>query len=250
MKNARLTSSKYFTPEWLVMALLAVITSTAMVAADPGHVAAIFHGSYLLIYAILIHVLATISQSATDAAITRKAAALIRSLATVATIFLLYATLGWITFELIPWQADATLAWLDRVIAGGISPVLWAEQFISPARVEFFSFIYAFFILYIQLSIIWGVTRRPVPRRQTFLLGFVLTYGLSYLGYLFAPAKGPIVFHAADFRLAKTLPDGFFHQLVTALRRQAAHMALFPASMWAVRCICSYLTGNTNPCAD
>jgi membrane-associated phospholipid phosphatase len=38
------------------------------------------------------------------------------------------------------------------------------------------------------------------------------TYAISYMGYLFAPAHGPIVFHARDFQVP--LAGGSFHDLV------------------------------------
>jgi membrane-associated phospholipid phosphatase len=55
---------------------------------------------------------------------------------------------------------------------------------------------------------------RQPPERDQFLTGWVFTYAISYLGYLFLPAYGPVVYHAGDYELA--LRGGFFYRTVVA----------------------------------
>jgi hypothetical protein len=65
--------------------------------------------------------------------------------------------------------------------------------------VEFFSFCYGFFIPYLYLSILTGLVGRPDAERQRFVTGFAVLYAISFLGYLFVPARGPIVHNAMEF---------------------------------------------------
>ncbi len=49
---------------------------------------------------------------------------------------------------------------------------------------------------------------QPPLVREQFLTGWVILYFLSYLGYIFLPACGPVVFHEADYAVA--VEGGFF----------------------------------------
>jgi hypothetical protein len=128
----------------------------------------------------------------------------------VAVVFALYTSIGRLgvtAFSL----ADAHLSRIDAWLCG-TDPALVIQRFETPGRVEFFSFIYAWFIPYVYLSIGLGCLGRPPVERAQFLTGWVLTYAIAYLGYLFVPARGPIVYHAE----LPPLPDGFFHRIVAA----------------------------------
>ena len=94
----------------------------------------------------------------------------------------------------------------------GHSPVLWAAERLTPTSLELFSFIYAFFIPYLYLSIFLGLVARPEREREEFITAFAFTYGASFVGYLLLPARGPIVHQAAEF--AAPLEGGYFHRMV------------------------------------
>jgi hypothetical protein len=127
----------------------------------------------------------------------------------VSLVFVLYSTLGQLGLVAMP-SADAALSWIDTHLLG-LSPL--ALQRIQTARiVEAFALPYAFFIPYIYLSAVLGTFGRPPVERNAFLTGWMLTYAISYVGYLLAPAQGPVVFHAPDY--AGPLQGGSMYDLV------------------------------------
>jgi hypothetical protein len=141
----------------------------------------------------------------------RQFVTLLRPAVTVVVIFTLYTSLGHLGIAVMPYQADAALSRLDTALCG-VDPSLFVQRYQTPGWIEFFSFIYGAFIPYIYLSMALGCLGRPPRERDQFLTGWVFTYAISYLGYLFLPAHGPVVFHAADYQV--TLAGGFFYQTV------------------------------------
>ena len=67
-------------------------------------------------------------------------------------------------------------------------------------------------IPYLYLSILTGLFGRPERERRRFITGFAILYAVSFLGYLFVPAKGPVVQNAAEFTIP--LSGGMFHGMV------------------------------------
>jgi membrane-associated phospholipid phosphatase len=136
----------------------------------------------------------------------------VRGVAVIATMFTLYSTLGHVAFDAIPWIADPALEAADRALLLGRSPSLLFSHDPSPRTVEFLSFFYAAFIPYLYMSILLGLAGRPAAERDEFVTAFAVLYALSFLGYLFLPARGPIVQMAAEF--PAPLRGGFFHRTV------------------------------------
>jgi PAP2 superfamily len=136
---------------------------------------------------------------------------LVRPAVTVTVIFTLYSSLGQLGVAAMPYRADAALSALDTRLFG-VNPTLALEAYLTPGRVEFFSFVYAAFIPYINVTIVLNCLGRPPLERDQFLTGWVLTYCLSFLGYLFLPARGPVVFYAGDYQVP--LAGGYFLDLV------------------------------------
>jgi hypothetical protein len=110
-----------------------------------------------------------------------------------------------------PYLADSALSRADRWLLG-FDPSLALQRYQTPGRVEFFSFIYACFIPYIYISLFLGCLGRPPLERDQFLTGWVFTYVISYLGYLFVPAHGPVVYQAKEYTVA--LAGGLFYRTV------------------------------------
>ncbi len=135
-----------------------------------------------------------------------------RAVAIIAIMFALYLSLGKIAFAAIPWLGDPALAAADTWLFAGQPPALRIQPFVTPARLEFFSVIYAAFIPYLYMSVLLGCVGRPARERDAFVLGFALTYAISFLGYLFVPARGPVVQHAQEF--TAVLTGGAAHRLV------------------------------------
>lgn len=140
------------------------------------------------------------------------ASLLVQSVLTIAVMFSLYLILATLPFDVIPYNADGLLAGIDQVMGIGIRPSLWVEQFITEPVLNLFSFFYAVFIPYLYFSIFLSLLGRPEYEKRIFITAFALTYSFSFLGYLFVPARGPVVFYQDQF--IHPLNGGYFHQLI------------------------------------
>ena len=138
--------------------------------------------------------------------------AVVRGLAVMAVMFTLYTTLGHVAFTAIPWVADPWLEAADRALLLGRSPSLAVEPLAATGWAKLLSFCYAMFIPYLYLSILLSLIGRPAKERDEFVTGFAVLYALSFLGYLFLPARGPIVQMAGAFTLP--IDGGAFHRMV------------------------------------
>ena len=136
-----------------------------------------------------------------------------RVVPTIVVMFALYTTLATVPFEAFSWRGDAALAAADEWLFLGTSPVLAIEPYVTRGVLEFFSLIYGWYIPYLYLSLFLGLVGRPEHERRRFLTGFTATYVADFLGYLFVPAHGPILFLAEEF--TAPLQGGTFHGVVT-----------------------------------
>lgn len=193
--------------EWATLAILSVVTATIAAAVARG----VDLGGELVMHAALLLVFAAVAW-----ALARRPAwpwaPHVRGVAVIATMFTLYSTLGHVAFDAIPWMADKALDAADRVLLAGRSPSLLLASDPDPRTVEFLSFFYAAFIPYLYMSILLGLVGRPAEERDEFVTAFATLYALSFLGYLFVPAKGPIIELAGQF--SAVLQGGFFHRTV------------------------------------
>lgn len=187
---------------WLIIAVAVAVCVVRRRAAsrDLGHML-LLHAGLLAVFTAYV-VFSARSQA-------RWVPRLLRPATTVGVVLTLYTTLGPLGLAAMP-GADAALSWIDTRWLG-LSP-LALQPLQTPTAVEAFSVPYALFIPYIYLSAILGTFGRPPVERDAFLTGWILTYAVSYLGYIFIPARGPIVFHAADY--AAPLQGGTFLHLV------------------------------------
>jgi membrane-associated phospholipid phosphatase len=135
----------------------------------------------------------------------------VRPAVTVGVIFTCYTSVGKLGVAAMPYQADDELARIDTWLFG-VDPSNFVQRYQNPATVEFFSFIYAAFIPYINLSIALNCLGRPPLERDQFLTGWVFTYAISFLGYLFVPAHGPLLYPEAHHH--RPLEGGYFLDVV------------------------------------
>jgi membrane-associated phospholipid phosphatase len=183
--------------------ILAVVTLTLAVATVGGAPVAAslgVHAAVLAAFAVLAWRLGA------------REGAVVRGLAVIAVMFLLYSTLGHVAFAAIPWLADPWLAAADRALLLGRSPSLVVEPLAATHWAEVFSFCYAMFIPYLYLSILLSLIGRPPAERDEFVTGFAILYALSFLGYLFLPARGPILQMAGEF--TTPIHGGPFHRII------------------------------------
>jgi membrane-associated phospholipid phosphatase len=68
------------------------------------------------------------------------------------------------------------------------------------------------FIPYLNVSILLSLIGRPPKERVEFVTGLAVLYALSFLGYLFLPARGPVVQMAGAFTLP--IEGGAFHRII------------------------------------
>lgn len=106
----------------------------------------------------------------------------------------LYKSLTPVIHEVMPWNSDALLAAGDeRLLRDG--PYRFADWANTGFGIALFSAIYLFYLPYIHVCGVHHalLNRDPERQRQT-VLGFSLVYAFGFLGYLFLPAYGPILF--------------------------------------------------------
>jgi len=193
--------------DWASLLILTTVTATVLVSWLSG---TDVRGWFL------VHLFILVGYAVLTVAMVRNRGASwvpwVRALVVIQVMFGLYTTLGHVVFIAIPWNADPLLDVVDTRLFFGTTPALWAQRYVTYESVEFFSFCYGFFIPYLYLSILTGFVGRPDHERQRFVAGFAILYSLSFLGYLYAPAKGPIVQNAAEF--TTTLSGGIWHGIV------------------------------------
>ena len=185
------------------LAILAIVTITIAVAVLAGAPLAgslALHAAMLAAFALVAWRLRT------------REGAVVRGLAVMAVMFTLYTTLGHVAFAAVPWVADPWLEAADRALLPGRPPVLAVEPLAPTHWAVLLSFAYAMFIPYLYVSILLSLVGRPPAERDEFVTGFAVLYALSFLGYLFLPARGPIVQMADAFTLP--IHGGAFHRIV------------------------------------
>jgi membrane-associated phospholipid phosphatase len=151
-----------------------------------------------------------------------------RPLVAAAVIFTLYETLGKLGMAAMPYRADGFLANIDAFLFAGHNPTFLIQRWQTPPVIEFFAFFYGLFIPYINLSILLGACGRPPFERDQFVTGWILTYAISYLGYLFLPATGPGAFFANAY--TTPMPNGPLHQMILlAIANSGGMLGAFPS---------------------
>jgi hypothetical protein len=205
-----------------IFAILALAIATAAVASGKVGVRPLLLAHLVLLATYALFVLAAVRWS-------RSAwVSYVRPLAAMWTIFALYYTAGQLGMAAMPYRADADLARIDTWMFGGINPTFFIQRWQTPARVELFAFFYGLFIPYINLSLVLGALGRPPLERDQFLTGWVFTYCISYLGYLFLPCQGPGGFFAGSY--AAPLQGGVFYALVVKAVASSGGLAgVFPS---------------------
>ncbi len=161
------------------------------------------HGSVLLIFTVFVFF--------ADRNYSRSSWITGRPLGALLVMFTLYFTLASLPFKALPWRADALLFRLDQALFSGTSPALWLEGRLSVVQVEVLSLAYILFIPFVYLSVVVGIWGRDPRERERLFTALVLLYALSFVGYLFAPARGPVVFLAPNL---SALPGGSLHGYV------------------------------------
>jgi hypothetical protein len=177
----------------------------------------------------LLHTGVFLAFAAAAAVMTRRPdaawVAWLRAVATICVLMLLYSTLGPPVFKIIPWRADRVLAAADTSLFAGHSPA-WFFAGAGTGKLEFWSFIYGFFVPFLYVSIFLNCVGRPQEEREEFLTGFAITYAIAYLGYLFLPSTGPIEY----FPGAAPPSGGPIHRMIlSSVAKTGGNHGAFPS---------------------
>ncbi len=114
----------------------------------------------------------------------------------------------------------------------GFQPVVWAEQFITPGRTDFFSFFYAnFFALTLIIPIVLWIMGRRQEARQAGLAVIVCFYS-GYIFYVIFPAAPPRLYYESLEMFTINLKGGaitnFQNSLIEMMPNHASRAA-FPS---------------------
>ena len=194
---------------YVALAVVSVVTGTLTVAWMSGRPVAsslLVHGGVLLLLLGVGRYAPRIRGEQTRALLTAVVA--------LGTMFFLYGSLGEVAFSAIPWDGDLWVRAWDRAVFLGVEPVARVGDWVALHAwvTEPLAIFYAAFIPYVYLSLFLGLIGRQERVRSVLVLAFVLLYAMSFMGYLFVPARGPVV--SMTDVLTVPLDGGFIHALV------------------------------------
>ena len=111
----------------------------------------------------------------------------------------LHDTIGFVNTHDVHYLLDA----LDRQIFG-VQPVLWAEQFITPARTEVMQFFYMNFFWMAPSTALILLARRRWPEFRAATMGVMVCFYLGYALYVIFPAAPPRLVLVYEFKRTLT----------------------------------------------
>ncbi len=193
----------------VALAVVSVITGTLIIAWMSGRPV----GMSLLVHGGVLFLLLGVGRYAQRIR-GEETRALLTAVAALGTMFFLYGSLGEVAFSAIPWEGDPWVRAWDRALFLGVEPVARVGDWVALHAwvTEPLAIFYAAFIPYVYLSLFLGLIGRPARVRSVLVLAFVLLYATSFMGYLFVPARGPVV--SMTDVLTVPLDGGFIHALV------------------------------------
>lgn len=138
-----------------------------------------------------------------------------------------------------PHDVHQYLATAEEWLFGG-QPVVWAEQYITRGRTEFFNLFYANFFLVAPsvVLVLWFNGRRTHARHV--LLGTIICFYSGYVLYVLFPAAPPRLYFESLGLFTVTLRGGpitNFQQALIEMVPNHAARAAFPSLHAAVSCL-------------
>ena len=134
-----------------------------------------------------------------------------------------------------PRDYDLQLAAIDRWLFGGINPTQWMERFSRPWLDEYLQLAYVsyyFIPLVLGLVLYRWADEPPGESFRRAVLVLLLTFYLSYLGYLLVPAVGPRFTMPHSKELNGLLLTPYLKRLINLL--EPTHRDCFPSGHTAV----------------
>jgi membrane-associated phospholipid phosphatase len=111
----------------------------------------------------------------------------------------LHDTIGFVNTHDVHHFLDA----LDRALFG-VQPVLWAEQFITPARTEAMQFLYMNFFWLAPSTALILLARRRWPEFRATTMGVMVCFFMGYALYVIFPAAPPRLVLVYEFKRTLT----------------------------------------------
>jgi membrane-associated phospholipid phosphatase len=125
-------------------------------------------------------------------------------------------------------NADAKLAEIDYAI-WHVHPTVWLERIQTPILTELLQIAYTCFIPAVVLVALLLWKNRKFPEFQYYAFLITLGYLISYLGYIFVPARGPR-FELQPLQHVPLEGLWFFHYMQSGLDTlEKAHFDCFPS---------------------
>ncbi len=146
---------------------------------------------------------------------------------------LFFNVLHYLVPEINPHDIDPYLIQIDQWLTGK-SITLWLETFNYPYLVDLLQFSYSIFYFFPLLVLIPLSRRRRVHEFNEFAFAVLLTFYLSYLGYVLFPALGPRFYLAHKYQtlLSGSQPFQLLGQLLNNLEN--VQWDAFPSGHTAV----------------
>jgi len=140
----------------------------------------------------------------------------------------MFEELGRITTILFPYWVEVPLMRWDHLLFG-VHPTVWFGQIAHPWLTEYMEFSYFMYFLLIPIGGFPLYFRGKKEEFNKFLFNVLLAYYISFIGFLFFPARGPwetmVDLHSAP------LQGGFFLSLVRKIQSVGSiHGGCLPSS--------------------
>ena len=156
----------------------------------------------------------------------------------VAAVALVFFNLKGVVAGINPHDYDQQLIAIDRWLCGGVNPTQWIQQFGRPWLDEYLQLAYvSYYFIPIVVGIALfhqedpGIFREKEPFRRA-LVVFLLTFYLSYVGYLLVPAIGPRFTLPHTREINGLLLTPYLKKIINIL--EPTHRDCFPSGHTAV----------------
>jgi len=138
-----------------------------------------------------------------------------------------YFTLAALLPALQPRLLDSTLLAIDARLFG-MTPASWLDQFVTPARVEWFAFFYYAYYWLLGGYVVGSLVFDSGQRRYELLLGTTLVAAIGHATYTFVPGVGPWAYDGLSF--ARPLVGGtWWTRVMSMVSAAGAQMDIFPS---------------------
>jgi membrane-associated phospholipid phosphatase len=108
------------------------------------------------------------------------------------SVVIIYENIQVLVTEVVPGTKDRVMMDVDRAIFG-VDPTLWIERFATPVLTDYLTFAYLmYFLLPISVLTYLYIRERTVYRQ--FMMATVVSFVLTFIGYILVPTEGPIMF--------------------------------------------------------